>query len=257
LVLEIGSGSNPFFRANVLCDAFWDTPHRYSEKLVHDRPTVLAFAENLPFKDNSFDFVIACHVLEHSDDPDKFLQELQRVGNAGYIEVPDALLERLTTYSVHRLEITDYDNQLVIRKKKGIKEDGDISELFQHKASKIFPEIFSKRPFHFHVRYYWSKEDGGIKYRIVNPDYKFDWEAPILPRIELKINLKQKIKKFILLIFRLFLSQNSRNKKINLVALLKCQDCGNNNLIRENDIISCIQCRRKYKINNQLVNTIN
>jgi SAM-dependent methyltransferase len=238
LVLEIGSGGNPFFRANVLCDAFDNnTAHRQFEGLIHDRPTVLAFAEDLPFKDNSFDFAIACHVLEHSEDPDKFLSEMQRVARAGYIEVPDAFVERLTTYPVHRLEITDRNHELIIRKKKAIIEDPEVSELFRHKADQVFNGFFSQKPFHFHVRYYWSKDTGGIKYHIVNPEYKFDWELINSSGAAAKLNIKQKIKKNILKCLRKFFSQTKRNKNIDLRALLKDQ--------------------KEYEINNGIINIIN
>jgi len=85
LVLEVGSGGNPYFRSNVLVDAYENTGERHWVPLTMDRPTVLAFAEKLPFKDKSFDFVIASHVFEHSQDPVRFLEEMQRVAKAGYI----------------------------------------------------------------------------------------------------------------------------------------------------------------------------
>lgn len=56
LVLEVGSGANPYWRANVLVDAYEITSRRHWTPLVKDRPTVLGFTENLPFKDHSFDF---------------------------------------------------------------------------------------------------------------------------------------------------------------------------------------------------------
>ena len=59
LVLEVGSGGSPYLRSNVLCDPFFESHDRFYEKLITDRITVNAFAESLPFKDNSFDFVIA------------------------------------------------------------------------------------------------------------------------------------------------------------------------------------------------------
>ncbi len=79
LVLEVGIGSSPYFRANVLCDTYEETQERFFAPLTQDRPAILAFGESLPFKDDAFDFVIASHVLEHSMDLDKFLSELQRV----------------------------------------------------------------------------------------------------------------------------------------------------------------------------------
>ena len=87
-------------------------------------------AEKLPFKNECFDFVIASHVLEHSTNPTNFLSELQRVAKAGYIEVPDAFMERLTNYTCHRLEISEDDNGLVIKKKKDFIEDKESSQYF-------------------------------------------------------------------------------------------------------------------------------
>ena len=49
LVLEIGSGGNPYFRSNILCDADYRNQDHFQE-LVTDRPLVIAYGENLPFK---------------------------------------------------------------------------------------------------------------------------------------------------------------------------------------------------------------
>jgi hypothetical protein len=48
LVLDVGSGGNPYPRSNVLVDAYEETRERRWDALIHDRPTVLSFAENLP-----------------------------------------------------------------------------------------------------------------------------------------------------------------------------------------------------------------
>lgn len=50
--------------------------------------------------------------------------------------------------------------------------------MFLSKAISVFGKCSSKYPFKFNVRYYWSKDTGGIRYKIVNPEYKFDWEPP-------------------------------------------------------------------------------
>src|ERR1700745_2871450 len=75
LVLDVGSGSNPHPAADVLLERYLDPRHRYSPMVI-DRPTVLADACKMPFRDKSFDFVIAFHVLEHVSDPTSFLKEL-------------------------------------------------------------------------------------------------------------------------------------------------------------------------------------
>lgn len=254
LVLEVGSGGNPYFRANVLCDAYFETQERFFVPLIYDRPTVIASAENLPFKDNAFDFVIASHVLEHSVDPKKFLEEIQRVGKAGYIEVPDAFMERLTNYGFHRLEITDINDMLIIRKKKGSVQDEELWEIFKNKARGIAPYLFSKYPFNFHVRYYWNKEFGGIKYQILNPEYKFDWDIPVLNKnfIRIKFNLKNFLKKQILVIIRKLFSQNKKNSNLDVAQLMMCGNCNGNNLNFKwgtNSMeIYCKSCGEKYAV---------
>ena len=48
---------------------------------------VLANVENMPFKNESFDFVYAADVLEHTHDPRKALTEIWRVLKNGYVYV--------------------------------------------------------------------------------------------------------------------------------------------------------------------------
>ncbi len=249
LVLEVGSGGNPYFRSNVLIDAYFDTRERHYAKLITDRPTVLGFVENLPFKDNSFDFVIASHVLEHSKDPEKFLSEIQRVAKAGYIEVPDAFFERLACYLDHRLEITDIDNELIIRKKKNYIQDEEVEKLFANKFKSVFGKIVAKYPFKFNVRYYWSKDTGGIKYKIVNPEYKFDWESPITEKVDRKPTFIATIKQNILKLARKFLSQDERNKSINLYNIIMCPKCKSSKFTKKDiKYINCNNCASRYDI---------
>ncbi len=250
LVLEVGSGGSPYFRANVLCDAYEVTQERFFAPLVHDRPTVMAFVEQLPFKDDSFDFVIASHVLEHSAEPEKFLSEIQRVAKAGYIEVPDAFMERLTHYGFHRLEITDKDGELIIRKKKNYIQDEEVVGLFHNKVRPIFPYWAARYPFHFHVRYYWEKISGGIKYTVLNPDCKSDWEAPqLVPdagpvRLPLVARLKQQALKAARRLF----SQRARNKSLDLMRLLQCPACRADKFTLAAGRAVCSGCGKDYVV---------
>ena len=248
LVLEVGSGGSPYFRANVLCDAYEVTQERFFAPLVHDRPTVIAFVEELPFKDNSFDFVIASHVLEHSANPEKFLSEIQRVGKAGYIEVPDAFMERLTHYSFHRLEITDGADGLVIRKKKDYIQDEEVVALFHNKARPIFPHWAARYPFHFHVRYYWKKVSGGIKYTVLNPDCKSDWEASQLVQDlgPVRLSLVARLKLQVLKMARRFFSQRARNKSLDLLSLMQCPVCHIDKLTLVVNRAECPECGKEY-----------
>lgn len=249
LVLEVGSGGNPYFRSNVLVDAYMDTRERHFQKLVSDRPTVLGFVEDLPFKDDSFDFVIASHVLEHSKDPEKFLSEIQRVAKAGYIEVPDAFFERLSCYLDHRLEITDIDDQLLIRKKKGHIQDKEIEELFVNKIKPVFGDIVAVHPFKFHVRYYWSRDSGGIKYKIVNPQYEFDWEPPASHTNRPELSILTQFKQGVLMLVRKYFSQSKRNKNIDIAELLMCPKCKMSVFdISSTLSMTCKNCENEYEV---------
>lgn len=89
-VLEIGPGSTPFSKAT----HFVERPNT-SDQFVR-RPNTEYLDINfdkLPFADKSFDFVYARHVVEDMFNPDNLLKEIERVGKAGYIETPSALVE--------------------------------------------------------------------------------------------------------------------------------------------------------------------
>ena len=248
LVLEVGSGGNPYFRSNVLCDAYLETSERHFEALIHDRPTVLAFTENLPFRDESFDFVIASHVLEHSEQPDRFLKEIQRVGKAGYIEVPDAFFERLATYQMHRLEIKERQGCLVIRKKRGFIQDEELYNLFDAKVGALFSRMFSRHPFHFHVRYYWMRAAGGIQFQIVNPTYEFDWALPAVQHNGPARGLRAWCRRRVLALLRITLSQSRRNRRLNVLSHLECIKCRSAKLEKCLSYVRCKACGSRYRL---------
>lgn len=246
LVLEVGSGGNPYFRANVLLDAYEDTRERHFAPLVADRPTVLGLVENLPFKDASFDFVIASHVLEHSANPEKVLQELMRVSKAGYIEVPDALLERLNPYLDHRLEITDRNGALIIRKKAAWQVDPELVELYSAKGGNdaIAGRTIPRNPFTFHVRYYWS---GKIDYRVLNPEVDAGWEASHETTVPPSLSLRARVQGFVLALGRRFLSQNARNNALDIIPLLQCPSCRSGTMrAHETETLHCVGCGTIY-----------
>jgi len=226
LVLEVGSGGNPYPRANVLVDAYENTQERHWTPLVTDRKTVIAFGENLPFKEKTFDFVICSHVLEHSPDPAQFLAELQRVAKAGYIEVPHAFLERVIPYNDHRLEIHLEDNVLKIFKKPTAnKIDPYLEHVFLNQPNRVFSRfLISKKPFDFHVRYFWEHQ---IDFELLNPEQKANWKPipAIYPEVRKWGQLKSRFRQLVLCFLRWTLSQNSRNKNVNLETLLFCHQC--------------------------------
>jgi SAM-dependent methyltransferase len=117
LVLEIGSGDNPHPRSDVLVDKFPASEGERGGALRVDRPVVVADLEKLPFADQSFDYVICKHVIEHLRDPAKGLAELARVAKRGYIESPSLAGEVLFGWSFHRWVLSLEDGVLVFTPK--------------------------------------------------------------------------------------------------------------------------------------------
>lgn len=133
-VLDVGSGHNPHPRANVVTDKFIDSNYHRADniKVLRKQRFVEADGENMPFKDKEFDYVICCHVVEHVDHPDKFLQELSRVGKAGYLEAPSLIGETLIPKASHRWVLLEINNKLVIVSKEriGLQVSHDFGDLF-------------------------------------------------------------------------------------------------------------------------------
>lgn len=247
LVLDVGSGSNPHPAADVLLERYLDPKHRYTSMVI-DRPTVLADACKMPFRDKAFDFVIAFHVLEHVPDPAAFLKELQRVGKAGYIETPNALFERLVPYDVHLLEIMNVGDKLVINKKKSAKPDSFLNELDLVKNSEQWKRMFYGNPALFHVRYLWEDK---INFEVLNPEVSSKWfiepetTAPE-PQDFVTSNRPAGLRGLGLAGIRKW--QRIRKRKItDLKALLACPEC-HGSLVIDDETGTCGHCRVSYSL---------
>jgi len=249
LVLEVGAGGNPYPRSNVLLDAYEETRERHWVPLVSDRPTVLGFVENLPFRDKVFDFVIAAHVLEHTAEPELFLGELQRVAKAGYIEVPDAFMERINPYKDHRLEITCRNQQLVIRKKAAWLKDEELVELYEDRVKPIITRsCIPNHPFEFHVRYYWT---GDISFVVTNSDVDANWVPEASTQNQPQVAGRRfSLRQSALIFLRRVLSQTVRNGQIKLLDLMRCPKCHSDALNRDGEIINCHACSEHFPIKN-------
>ena len=114
-VLDIGCGFTAHEKASVICD-IQDLSNFYKNKKF-----VKLENKTLPFKNKEFDFVIASHVIEHVQDVEYFLSELQRVSSKGYIEVPTILEDNLVFENrndhLWHMEFDDNNNNLLISKR--------------------------------------------------------------------------------------------------------------------------------------------
>lgn len=109
-VLEIGPGSNPHPRSDVFLELAFDAEQARLEQRggtpdepdFGGKPVVYYDGTAFPFADAEFDYVICSHVIEHVENPQSFVKEINRVsGGRGYIEYPLITYEYLYSFDVH------------------------------------------------------------------------------------------------------------------------------------------------------------
>ena len=114
-ILDVGCGYSANKYASVIAD-IQDLSGFYKE-----RKFIKIKEKNLPFKDKEFDFVIASHVIEHVEDFEFFIKELERISTKGYVELPSRLGDNLVFENVndHKwwFSYDDVNDQLVVSKK--------------------------------------------------------------------------------------------------------------------------------------------
>ena len=114
-VLDIGCGFRPNPYATTIAD-IQDFSGFYKEKNF-----IKLTDKRLPFKNKEFDYVIASHVIEHVDDFEYFIKEIERISSQGYIELPTRLGDNLVfenKYDHIWWFIYDDDNNKLIASKK-------------------------------------------------------------------------------------------------------------------------------------------
>lgn len=195
-VLEVGGGHNPHPRSNVVVDKYTDTNyHRSGDiKVLKNQTFMQADGESLPFKDKEFDYVICCQVLEHVENPEKFLAEQFRVAKRGFMETPSLLGEYLFPRESHKWIIHEMNDitYLVDKAKINFVYGYDMGELIQDylpKNSIGFKILEKTHPNLITNRVEW---EGDFKY-VVNPEdpeilkyftgkWKNEWADAFFPR---------------------------------------------------------------------------
>ena len=114
-ILDIGCGYGANVYANVICDV------QDLSKYYPNKKFTKLVEKKLPFKDQEFDFVVASHVMEHVDDIEFFISELERVSKKGYIELPTMLEDNLVFENkkdhLWHMDFEDVESKLLISKK--------------------------------------------------------------------------------------------------------------------------------------------
>tara|TARA_B100001765_G_C19481130_1_gene328890 strand:- start:660 stop:1274 length:615 start_codon:yes stop_codon:yes gene_type:complete len=134
-ILDIGCGYRAHKNASVLADV-QDFSNFYKEKKF-----VQIKEKDLPFKDKEFDFVVASHVIEHVEDFEFFIKELERITSKGYIELPTRLGDNLVFENkndhVWWFYYDDINNKLI-----GSKRNQLVDPFITVSMAKLFEEIY-------------------------------------------------------------------------------------------------------------------
>ncbi len=188
-VLDVGSGHRPNRRANVLIDnELNETEHRSGKKafVPSDKKMVIADALNMPFENKEFDFVIASHIAEHVDNPEKFCKELMRVGKRGYIETPGSFDEFFLNEPFHKWIVSKKGNCLIFKEKEHFKPFSEFiyGLIYLNQVRTGHKPIYSSNPFIIFTSKFLSK----IWRYIPNSFTRFYWEN----NFEVKVIRKHK-----------------------------------------------------------------
>jgi len=116
-VLDIGCGYTAHEKAEYVADV-----QDFSKFYQNKKKFIKIENKTLPFKDKEFDFVIASHVIEHVEDFGFFINELERISNKGYIELPTRLGDNLifenTTDHIWWFVFDDNEKKLLATKRE-------------------------------------------------------------------------------------------------------------------------------------------
>ncbi len=134
-ILDIGCGYRAHSNATVIADV------KDLSTFYKDKNFIKINEKKLPFKNKEFDFVIASHVIEHIEDFEFFLNELERVSSKGYIELPTKLGDNLVIENkndhIWWFSFDDINKNLIASKKSQL-----IEPFLNVSTGKIFEEIF-------------------------------------------------------------------------------------------------------------------
>lgn len=165
LVLDVGSGDKPSWRADVLLDRYTGAEYSAQRSGLASarvtRPLFDADAADMPFRDGAFDYAICSNLLEHVPDPAGVAAELSRVARAGYIEVPEAASAKIVDFPSHvwwcRLADEPEGETLVMTAKDTPYFDAEIDAYIRRAGVREDLDAVLNRHFeHRVIQYHWS-----------------------------------------------------------------------------------------------------
>ena len=152
-ILDIGCGYSANKHATVISD-IQDLSNFYKGKKF-----IQITEKKLPFQDKEFDFTIASHVIEHVEDLDFFITELERISKRGYIELPTRFADNLIFENkndhIWWFTFDDINNQIIASKKNQL-----IEPFITVSTGKIFEKTFRES---FVLELLWEEQ---IEYKV-------------------------------------------------------------------------------------------
>ena len=152
-ILDIGCGYSANKHATVISD-IQDLSNFYKGKKF-----IQITEKKLPFQDKEFDFTIASHVIEHVEDLDFFITELERISKRGYIELPTRFADNLIFENkndhIWWFTFDDINNQIIASKRNQL-----IEPFITVSTGKIFEKTFRES---FVLELLWEEK---IEYKV-------------------------------------------------------------------------------------------
>ena len=185
-ILDIGCGYTANKYATTVADV-QDLSNFYKEKKF-----IRITDKKLPFKDDEFDFVVTSHVIEHVEDFQFFISEIERITKQGYIELPTRLGDNIVFENLKDhiwwFKYDDEFNSLLVSRKNQILEPF-VTVSTAKNLEKIFRESLV-------MEIFWKDKI----------DFKIDENLQL--RSETKINFTSLIKKYCSKKIRKFFSRS-------------------------------------------------
>jgi uncharacterized protein YbaR (Trm112 family)/SAM-dependent methyltransferase len=244
-ILDIGSGSNPFWRANILMERFLEDDSQRPGRLIVDRPIVCGDIHQIPFVDNAFSFVHCSHLLEHVDDPDMAIREMSRVARCGYIETPSEIHEFIDLdFPFHRWAVSSEEGILVFREKSQYIPSHPLIVALKSKGNRT-SRLIGKH--HSQINIISSFWNGEVEYRVERSKSPIEYYTKTHDEPFSSINYavrpaKAKLK----LILGKILSP-----PMNLYSILACPIC-KHHIAVDNSSVICTKCNKKFPIRNRV-----
>lgn len=214
-VLEIGPGATPHARSDEFLELIFENEaDRIAQSghigiLKSEKPIHYYDGGKFPFDDNSFDYIICSHVLEHVTDVDFFLKELTRVAKKGYLEFPTLYYDYLYNIPEHLQLLNVIDGCIYYLRKSDtpLSEFDILHVFFQNTLAKGHHDLLNDNQDVFFKGFEWDSEIKYINAGGIRELVDFEKQAQVLQKtnkdpwiinydnISLKNHLKYKGKK--------------------------------------------------------------